>query len=391
MALSLAALTTPMTTEEVKASVYYILSRIGVPVTSWKEIAAMRAVVAAVSAVMAAFTVLMAEIAKSGFLELAAGDWLSLVGKYVYGVERIEATFATGEVTLNNTAGGVYGPFDPGDVVFLNTGSGRTYANAEPFSLGALQTGLRIDIEALEQGSDSTAPPGAIDALETPMLGVVVSNEAAVVGLDAEQDPAYRLRCYEKLSSLSPNGPRGAYEFFAKGATRASGETIGITRVRVSPDSDIGFVTVTVATATGEVTGDVDDPLTDLGAVNMNIQTNVVPDGITAVVQSATPLAIPVVYEVWIYASASVTVEQLEEAIAERLTDFMASQPVGGNIIPPATGKVFKEAIIAAIASVRPEIFHVVVTIPPSDVNVSETQVPILGTVIPTGINAVPS
>lgn len=386
---SLAALTTPLTTAEVKASIYDILERLGVPTTSWKNVAVARAIIAAVSVVLAAFTVLMAEIAKSGFLELAQGDWLTLTAKYVYGVDRIEATFATGEVTVNNTAGGVFS-FDPGDVVFSKTGSAKTYTNTDAFTLAALQTGVVVEIQALEQGADSTAPPNTITSLETTLLGVTVSNAVSVVGLDAENDAALRLRCYEKLSSLSPNGPRGAYAFFAKGATREDGSTIGVTRVRVTPDSDEGIVTVTVATATGAITGDVDDEGTDLGAVNLAIQTNVVPDGVTATIQSATALAIPVTYEIWIYTAASLTALELEELIETRLTEFMAGQPVAGNAIPPAvTGKVFHSAIVAAIGSVRDEIFQVQVTAPAGDVTVGATQVPVLGTVTPTAIHLV--
>lgn len=388
MALTLEKLTTPLTVDEVKTSIYQVLAAVGTNTTGWKPGAVVRTIVAAVAILVASLSELMALIAKSGFLELAEGDWLTLVAKYVFGVKRVEATFAVGQVTLSNSSGGVY-VFDPGDLVVINPTRKKTYTNTTAFTLGALETGKVIDIRAVEVGADSTSPPGTISEIETPLIGVTCTNAAAVVGLDAETDPVLRTRCLEKLSSLSPNGPRDAYAFVARGATRPSGELIGVTSVRVSKSSDTGIVTVTVAGASGSISGDVNDPLTDLGAINMQIQTSVVSDGVTAFVQSALPLAIPITYEAWVYNVASLTPAQIQTQIASKLTTFMSSQPIGGNVIPPAVGKVFKDAIWTAIGATRPEIFHVVVTAPAGDVDVAEMQKPILGAVTCTAIHLV--
>jgi phage-related baseplate assembly protein len=388
MALALADLTKPMTTDEVKASIYKILGLLGVPTTSWKPGAVARAIISCIAVVLSAFTALMAEIAKSGFLELAEKDWLTLVAKHVFGVDRIEASFATGVVTLVNSGGGIY-PLGVGDLVISNPTSKRTYTNTAPISLGAGATLTGVAVQAQEVGSGSTSAPNTITQLETSLLGVTVTNPDSVIGLDAETDPALRTRCLERLSSLSPNGPRGAYAYFAKIAKRASGETIGVTRVRVSANSSTGQVSVLVATATGAITGDVDDPDTDLGAINKAIQENVVPDGITATIASATALSIAVTYEVWIYSTSALTAGELQALIATKLTDFMSTQPIAGNIIAPASGKVFHDAIRTAIGATRPEIFHVAVTVPAADTTVAGTEVPVLGAVTCTAVNVV--
>lgn len=386
MTLSLTDLTTPITVDDAKRSLYDALAALGVPTTSWKSGAVVRTILA-VSAVMdSAFSELDANIAKSGFLELAEGDWLRACALYGFGVEAIEATFASGEVTLTNSGGGIY-PLDPGDLVLLST-AGKQYRNTTTFTIAASST-ITVPVEALEAGADSTAPPNTIIDFVTPLLGVTVTNANPVIGLDAETDDALRERCLEKRSSLSPNGPAGAYEFFAKGAKRQNGETIGITRVRVTPNSTTATVTVTVATPSGPVTGDPDDPSTDLGAVNLTIQTNVVPLGVTAIVQSAVPVTFAITYEVWAYTTSSLTAGELQTMIAESLTSFFETEPVGGNVIPPDVGKVFHDAIVSAIADTRSEIFHVEVTNPTGDVNIAANEVPVLGTITPT-IHLVP-
>lgn len=388
MALTLDQLTTPMTPDEVKASIYAVLATVGTNTTSWKPGAVARTIIAGVSIVLAAFSTLMALIAKSGFLELAEGEWLTLVARHVFGVEREEETFAAGPCTISNSGGGVF-DFDPGDLIVRNSSTDKTYYNTASIHLGSGQTGLTIAVQAFEAGSASSSNPTDIDEVVTNAIGVTVTNATAIVGLDAELDPVLRLRCLEKRSSLSPNGPRDAYAFFARGAKRADGSSIGVTRVRVTKSSSTGQVTVTVATATGGVTGDVDDPDTDLGAIDEAIQLNVVPDAVTATVQSATALVIPVTYEVWIYSTASMTTQQVKDAIAAKLTSFMTTQPIAGNIIAPATGKVFLDAIRTAIGATRPEIFHVAVTVPGGDTDVAATEVPVLGTVTCTAVNMV--
>lgn len=389
MAISLDDLTTPMTVDEITQSIYSVLAAVGVNTTTWKPGAVVRTIIAAVAVVMAAFTVLTSLIAKSGWLELAEGDWLTLVARHVFGVERQTATFATGEITLVNGGGGVFGPFAIGDAVFKNTTTGKTYRNAAGFSLGALGT-VTVAIQAVEAGSASTSGPTAIDALVTTMLSVTVSNAASVVGLDDESDPSLRTRCLEKRSSLSPNGPRDAYAFFARAAVRTTdGSSVGVTRVRVTAVSSTGNVTVTVANATGAVSGTAGNPATDLGAVDQTIKLNVVPDGITETTQSATPQTIGLGYDLWIYADANLSDAAIQALVATKWATFMTTQPIGGNVISPAPGKVFVDAIRAAIGSVRPEIFHVVVSAPGADVVLADTDVPLPGTITTQAIHQV--
>lgn len=384
---SLNDLVTPVTREQVQASIYDVLGIVGTSTSSWKPGAVVRTMIAGVAIVIAAFSVLTAAIARSGFLELAEGQWLTLVARYVFNVERVEATFAEGSVTLTNSGGGLY-TLDPDDLVVANEASGKTYRNTGTIVLNPLAT-LSVAIRATEAGSASTSSPGFITELETPLLGVTCTNSAPVVGQDAETDPTLRTRCLEKLGSLSPNGPWDAYSYAARNAKRADGTGVGVTRVRITKDG-FGNVNTYVATASGGVTGAANNPTSDLGAVNEAIQMQAAPLAVTANVFSAVPVTVAVTFEIWMYNTSGLSEQQIKDAVSARLTSFMSTQPIGGNVIGSDPGKVFVDAIRTAIGATRPEIFHVVVTAPAGDTALSINQVPVLGTVTATAIHQVP-
>jgi uncharacterized phage protein gp47/JayE len=380
--MTLTELTTPLTAEEVKTAIYEAVEARGTATTTWKPGAVVRTIIAGVAIVIAAFSELVALIAKLGFLELSEGDWLTLVAKHVYGVERDQGTFATGTVSLTNTGGGVF-TGDPGDLVVLNPSSGKSYRNTEPFALGALAT-ILVPIQAIELGSASTSGHGTITDFETPLLGVSVTNIGAVVGTDPEEDAALRARCRAKTGALSPNGPRDAYAYVATSAKRASGESIGVERVRTVPDG-VGGVDVYVATANGTITGTNDNPATDLGAVAKAIHEQVEPLAITPDVQAATPLTIAVTYELWVRDTSSLSDPEIDDLVEERLAEHLRSIPIGGQVIPGQPGRVYVSGLAAVIgASLPGREVRVSVTLPAADVAVTLSQAPILGLVTGT-------
>ena len=238
-----------------------------------------------------------------------------------------------------------------------------------------------VAIEAVEVGSASTSAPNTITALTTTMLGVTCTNATAVVGVDEETDEDLRVRCREKLSALSPDGPKAAFSYFARVATRADGTAVGVNRVKVTPGA-AGEVSVIVCTPSGGLDDD------DLIAVDNSINLNAAPLCIRANVQSASLLTIPITYTVWAHVTSGVSATTLQTAIQDALTDFMANQEIGGNVIS-GQGYVYADAIRTAIGSAHPSIFHVVLSNPSADVAIGATQVPVLGTITPTAINLV--
>lgn len=385
--MNLDELTTPLTREEIERAIYESLAAKGVNTTGWKPGAVVRTIITGTSIVLSAFSELQAAIARGGFLELAEGNWLTLVARHVYGVERIKGTFASGEVTLTNRGGGVYAG-DPGDLVFScssGRAAGKTYRNTTPYSLPAFGT-ITIPIQAVEIGSGSTALPYEIDRLETVLLGVEVANEASVVGRDAETDAALRTRCKDKLGPLSPMGPRDAYASIARSAVDEDGEAIGVTRVRTVADG-IGGLTVYVATPSGGVT----DPAA-IAAIQADTDRLAEPNAVTATVVSASPVLVAVAYELWVRSTIGLTRDQIEVRVSDALTELCANTPIGGDIIAgTVSGRLYLSAIKGAIADAigRDYLVRLEVTSPVSDITLAAHEAPVFDGATVVGIHEV--
>lgn len=378
--MTLDELTTPMTVDEAREAIYTGLATRGVRTTGWKSGAVTRSIIAVVAVVLHAFSVLVANVAKGGFAETASGQWLTLVAQYVYGLTRIPGTFASGPITFNNAGGGVY-TGGVGDLVVRSSVTNKTYRNTAAFSIGALATGVVIPFAATELGSDSTAAAGTLDELVTTLSGVTCTNAAALVGTDEETDLGLQTRCAAKLAMLSPRNPRSAYDYAARSAVRLDGTPIGVTRVRAIPDGE-GGIDVYLATATGGVTGDADDPGTDLGAVAEAIWRTVEPLAIEARPATATAVAIPITYEWWVRGVDGPRVLDLSTLPPDALAAYLAEVPIGGD-----GGFVRVSALEAVIGATREDTTRIVITVPASDVAITASQAPTLGTVTPTAIH----
>lgn len=386
--VSIDELTTPITVAEAKTAIYDAIAAQGTDHTLWKPFAIVRILVTALAIIVAAFSRLQAAIAASGFLDRAEGAWLTLLARHVYGVERRTAEPAAGVVTLENTGGGVY-ELDPGDLIVATPVElgGVQYRNTQAISLGALETLEDVPVEAIETGSAGTTGADTITVLVTTLLSVLVTNPSALTGLDEMTDPELRDLCRAKLGSLSPNGPRDAYRYQAVIATRDDGSSLGVNRVTTDHD-EAGTVTCTVATASGALSGDPEDPDTDLGVLADWLERTVVPIGITLDLQSATPDPQTLVVNVWVYDDIGLDESEIEDSSEESVTDLFAEAPIGGHVISPDPGKVFRGSIATRIATdltelsgVTDAVFRVEVPTPASDIELDPDGIPTVTTV----------
>jgi hypothetical protein len=351
MALPIDQLTKPVTKAQARAAIYDMLAKAGIPVTSWQSGAVLRTIVWIVATLVAGFSQLLAVLVQGLFLDTAVGVWLTLLARYVYGVARRDATFATGEITFNNSAGGEY-PFEAEECIAVDPSTGKLFRNVEPFTITALVSGLKVVFRAVEAGSASTAAAGAITQLQTPLIGVTLTNVGALIGTDQQTDVELRVDCRDALGALSPFGPRGAYAYFAKHVpggeplTRADGTAIGVNRVQVVTNANSGEVTVYVATPSGGVDGDAGTPGDDLYVVHESIQANAVPQCITETTESASEVAVSLVYQAYADADAGFTEAEIKTAINARLTAFGATYPISGQrIIDGGQGYLFANRI----------------------------------------------
>lgn len=373
MGLSLDELTAPISEDSALETFLSILETLSIPARSWRKGGVARTILRILAKTYSGFTELMAAAIKAGFLDTAEGDWLSQLAYYVYGVTRIDATFATGNLTLTNNGGGVYAK-NPDEVKAKWTATGKVYSNAEAFTLNPGET-KSVSFRAVEAGSSSSAPAGEIDALETFLAGVVVTNPLAVVGADAEDDADLRQRCRDKLSTLSPRGPRGAYAYAVRTATRPDGSAVDINRWQISPSSSTGVVTVYVASPSGAP-----DP-TDMTYVANRIEEVARPDSVTVNVLAASPVAIARNLTVWCRRVDGLTATDIETLVNNALLAEITSYPIGGISKPPATqGYLYADFLAGVVKSAHSSIYDVDGT--GADIAISPGQVAVLATTI---------
>ncbi len=367
--------------QQTKAAIYEaalaIAVGVGLPVSSWQAGDPTRSLYYVEAEMLEALEALATGFISSGFLDYAHGMWLKICAKQGFNVDVPGATFATTTVRLTNTGGGVY-DVDPGDLTAKSTITDKTYQNTTGGHLNGLGT-LDLVFVADEAGSDSSAGAGEIDQLVTGLLGVTCSNALAAIGVDEWDETTTITQCRDKLGSLSPNGPKEVYSYVARNAELAG--TSAVTRVRVYSDSDTGDVTVYLAGPGGGVS----EP--DRVLVEAAFARWATPLCTTVTTLAATNVVVPVTYELWIYKSCNKTQLEVQATVLAALEQMFASptrNPIGGDIIPPATtGAMYLSLIESTIHATFPgQIFRVVVYVPATDTAITNGQVATLGTVI---------
>lgn len=372
--LSIDQLRKGLTFTEAKTSILAVLTTVGFVVTAWPPGGIALSLVDVLATIYSAFTLVAAAAINGGFLDTAEGAWLTYKAKSDYDVDRLPATFATGTITLTNAGGGLF-IIEAGDLTFAHATSAKTYRNT---SGGTLNPGgtLDLDIIAEEAGEASTANPGTITTLVTTLLEVTCTNATSLVGQEEESDESLRIRCRLSLGRLSPNGPKAAYEYYARSAVRADGSAIGVTRVRFPTPPGDGSFQIILATASGEVAGTAGDDSTPLGIIVRDITDYVIPWGVgPVVIYSATAVPIAVTASVYVRAAAGLTTLQVQQIAADALRAYFPTVPIagwniGGTFTLPHSG------IESAIKAASPHFVKVVVSSPAGDTTLNGDEVP---------------
>jgi hypothetical protein len=301
---------------------------------------------------------------------------LSAHGENTFGTPRIEATFATGFVTFDNTAGTVARVLAPEALTFTWTGGSPpspapTYRNSpdaaiytEPGDVVTVAAGatLVIPVEAEEIGTRSNAPSTTL-SLTTTLAGATATNAAPLAGTDRESAVDYRARCREAPARVSLGGPAAAYSYLAKTQlngdplTNASGNAVNINRTQVTQDSATGIVDAFFAAPSGVPTGE------DVTAANANIESEAfaVPDAITYT--GAAAVAVPITVVGTFKLSTGITADA-KQAIVDALTEAFKVIPIGGLDQVLGAGVVYTEDIQRDAANSYTGLYNVLVTTP---------------------------
>lgn len=274
MALTTTQLFTPATQAQWYATLLALAQTLGISTTSWLVGGITRTILVVLSYVLAGADLIISTMAQGGFLSDAANvtidpsitpgaapGWLDVLANAVYNVQRVQATFASGTVNITNTSPNTYGPFAPGTYHIANPSTGATYSNTAQLTILPSPTVTPANFQADIAGAAGSSAIGTITQTVTSLVGVTVTNPNAFSGSNAESNPALVARAQLKLQSLSPNGPKGAYDFFARSAAQilaaqTPAVTIDtITRSRTDVNISTGAVTTTCALAAGPVPG----------------------------------------------------------------------------------------------------------------------------------------
>lgn len=347
----------PVTTRQVRDSVYDLLELLGIEVTSWKPGAVVRTMIAGFSTLGASSSQFISTMARSAIFELAEDEWADLHGFYTYGVSRDVETFAAGNVVVSNSSGTPFA-YSPGQLVVRNSTTNKTYSNTVAVTIPASSPGTTVAVVADEGGSASTSVAGAIDAIASGAASLSVTNAAAIVGTDDESIDDYKNRCKLRTGALSPNGPRDAYGYVARSAKRIDETPIGVTRAVTIPDGIWGVDTY-CANASGGISGTQDDTTTDLGRIHLDIVKWATPHGITPRTHSATEKSVTVQYNAFVYSSTGLNNAELLTKIETALAQHFATIPIGGDAAEVGSNRVYADAIRRVIAAQDADIFHV--------------------------------
>src|SRR5258708_10319092 len=273
---SLSDLFSPLTRKDVEDKMLSIAQTLGFVVTAWNPLGAARGLFSIFAQQLANFTTTTTLIARSGLLDFAANTdgtinpWLTVLADSLYDVQREESTFAKSTTyVLTNTTGSPI-TVAVGDLTIAitsGTNKGALYQNTTGGVVAGSGGTLVITVIALVVGSSSSATSNTITTMVSGFAGLTGTNPDPAVGVDTALDPPLVKRCKATLGSLSPDGPQGAYEFFATTAVHADGTPVDVNRVSVSPYSPTGQVLVYVASASGVVPAPAANLPTDLALV----------------------------------------------------------------------------------------------------------------------------
>lgn len=168
-------------------------------------------------------------------------------------------TVAIAGVLGNTAANGIFTVTVSSTTAFLlnnSSGSGSFTSG------GTVNVCTTTPIQADLSGTGGTSATSSITQTTTILAGITCSNTSPLFGQPWESNTSVANRCRLKLQSLSPNGPKGAYAYFALTAsqllaaqTPAVQLSSPITRVSVQTSTTTGIVTTTIANATGPVPG----------------------------------------------------------------------------------------------------------------------------------------
>lgn len=337
------------------------------PTTAWQPFSVPATLTDIAAQAVSDLSDLVSAIGRGGILDLAEGEWLSLLAAQTYGIERFPASGAIVSLKATNSTSSAVSILI--GAVVVRDALGHRYKSYDSVSVPANGT-ANVPFIALEAGNASNTVQAPL-TMETTVAGISLSlrDDAATAGLveagrDAETDTELRIRCKGRWTALARAANSDGY------ASAIISAVPTITRAVASGSPTIpGAVEISIANAAGTATE------AEIAAATAAVEA-ILPTCISADIHGCTTVSVSLTASIDVATGYG---EAATAAIDEAFSDLLSNTPIGGNVVG-SRRILSREAIIAAVMS-APGVLDCDVTSPASDVELSAGQVPIKGTV----------
>ena len=353
-------LLTPKTADELFADALVVLRAEGLPTTSWQPGSVPRTLLKADSTALADLRAVVTAICKGGFLDDATGDWLTLLAKGVFDLDRAPSVFMQGTVTLTCAAGA--GPYTVAPGALLVSDGTRRWRSLNTSNLAVTTSApASVTVQAESPGDAYNVAGGTVTAIVSPALAGLSASAAAGVawvlinGTAEESDASLRARCRARWSTLGRGANLAAYEYMATTAPAAP----TITRASAVPGSGDGTLTVYVAQGTSAATSP------QVAEVQAYID-GLAPMTDAPTVAAASAITVQVIAAI-AFSSATYNTSAAHAAITAALTAYINAAGFGDVI---DVGRIYSVIYAAA-----PGIADVDITLPAADTVLTSSQI----------------
>lgn len=370
-ALTLDDLTTPDDSDAVETYLLTNLAALEFPVTAWENGDVALTLVKVEALALSDLIGLVAAIAAGGLLERAAGGWLTLLARSVYGLERDAPASATGTVRVSVASGFSSQSIAQGQL-WVSDAAGHRF-NSTNASTVVIAAGAYADIEfrAESDGAEFNIGSGTAIELVTPLPGTTVALLASggawltVQGTAGEADSALKARCRGRWATIGLEKTRDGYAALARSAP---GVSTRATRVYVDDASPRGAGTadVWISGPSGPLSG---------GDVTLISDYVLERKSLTADVEVDNAVAVPIDVTAVIHRTAS-NPDALADATA-LVTDLINGADIGGA--------VRRNGVIEALMTPS-GVYDVAITVPAANVSLAANEVATVGTLTLTEV-----
>lgn len=259
--MTLAAVLTTRTEDDIFAADLVALAGLGLPATGWQTTAIQYAITKINARSQAAAELFRKRYAQAGYLDtvhLSGADWVDILSQGFFQVTRTPATFAIHQIRITDTSAGSALDKATRTVRLKHSGSGLYFINREAFHVDA--SGYAdVQFVCESSGTQGNVAPSGTWEIITSLPGYTATNPAVgatgvsvlVAGADQETSASVVTRCRNKWSTLGRGGNAAAVAY------RITEANSLITRYYINDanPNGPGSVDVYIAPASGTASG----------------------------------------------------------------------------------------------------------------------------------------